>query len=173
MMTAQDFMAQALELAKEAFEQGEVPVGAVVVKDGQIIATGRNRREENKNALCHAEIEAIHNACQTLGGWRLWQCELYVTLEPCPMCAGAIVNARIPQVFFGAKDDKNGACGSALDLFQLPHNYRPQVTSGILETECSALLSQFFAALRQRRSNARKVPKKIDHLTQSLEKEKR
>ena len=172
MMTAQDFMAQALELAKEAFEQGEVPVGAVVVKDGQIIATGRNRREENKNALCHAEIEAIHNACQTLGGWRLWQCELYVTLEPCPMCAGAIVNARIPQVFFGAKDDKNGACGSALDLFQLPHKLPPPGHFWNFGKGMLGFPVPIFCALRQRRSNARKVPKKIDHLTQSLEKKK-
>ena len=172
MMTAQDFMAQALELAKEAFEQGEVPVGAVVVKDGQIIATGRNRREENKNALCHAEIEAIHNACQTLGGWRLWQCELYVTLEPCPMCAGAIVNARIPQVFFGAKDDKNGACGLYPGSSSSPQLPPPghfwNFGKGMLGSPVP-----IFAALRQRRSDARKVPKKIDHLTQSLEKEKR
>lgn len=176
MTAAEGFMAQALELAKEAFAQGEVPVGAVVVKDGQVIATGRNRREENKNALCHAEIEAIHNACQVLRGWRLWQCELYVTLEPCPMCAGAIVNARIPQVFFGAKDDKNGACGSVLDLCKLPYNYRPQVTHGILEAECAALLSQFFAALRQRRANTRIFRKNTvstqnaDHRIQPLEK---
>lgn len=149
MNSAEHFMEQALTLAREAMAHGEVPVGAVVVKDGQVIATGRNRREEARNALCHAEIEAIHRACETLGGWRLWQCELYVTLEPCPMCAGAIVNARIPQVFFGAWDYKNGAGGSAVDLFQLPHNYRPQVTGGVLEQECAALLSSFFRNLRR------------------------
>ena len=101
-------MLKAIELAKEAADEGEVPVGAVVVKDGEIIATGRNRRESEKNALCHAEIEAINNACKALGGWRLFQCELYVTLEPCPMCAGAIINSRIKSVYFGAYDQKAG-----------------------------------------------------------------
>lgn len=149
------FMTYALALAREALEHGEVPVGAVVVKDGEIIATGRNRREENRNALCHAELEAIHHACQRLGGWRLWQCELYVTLEPCPMCAGAIVNARIPHVVYGAPDDKNGACGTALDLCRLPYNYRPTVTGEVLESECRELLSEFFAWLRAKRDAER------------------
>lgn len=146
------YMEQALALAREAFAQGEVPVGAVVVKEGEVIATGRNRREERHNALCHAELEAIHRACERLGGWRLWQCELYVTLEPCPMCAGAIVNARIPHVIYGANDEKNGACGSVVDLCALPYNYRPQVTGGVLEAECKALLSEFFAQLRAKHS---------------------
>lgn len=145
------YMAQALEYAKEAFSRGEVPVGAVVVKDGEMIAWGRNRREQARNALCHAELEAIYRACRKLGGWRLWQCELYVTLEPCPMCAGAIVNARIPHVIYGARDEKNGACGSVLDLCQLPYNYRPKVTAGVLEGPCKALLSDFFLQLRQKR----------------------
>ncbi len=151
-MTEQEtWMAQALVYAKEAFEHGEVPVGAVVVKDGDVIAWGRNRREEARNALCHAELEAIHRACERLGGWRLWQCELYVTLEPCPMCAGAIVNARIPHVIYGASDDKNGACGTVLDLCQLPYNYRPKVTAGVLQEPCRALLSEFFMQLRNKR----------------------
>lgn len=145
------YMRQALQLAREAFEHGEVPVGAVVVKDGEVIASGRNRREENRNALCHAELEAIDQACKRLGGWRLWQCDLYVTLEPCPMCAGAIVNARIPHVVYGAPDEKNGACGTALDLCRLPYNYRPNVTGGVLESECQTLLSEFFGKLREKR----------------------
>ncbi|MDD5952265.1 MAG: nucleoside deaminase [Oscillospiraceae bacterium] len=147
--TPEFYMAAALELARLSALEGEVPVGAVIVKDGEIIATGRNRRETEKNALFHAEIEAIGAACQKLGGWRLWQCQLYVTLEPCPMCAGAILNARIPQVYFGARDEKNGACGSVTDLFSLPFAYRPQVTAGILEEECSGVLREFFVRLRE------------------------
>lgn len=143
------FMATALELAKLSALEGEVPVGAVVVKDGEIIATGRNRREKEKNALFHAEIEAIGSACKKLGGWRLWQCALYVTLEPCPMCAGAIINARIPHVYYGAKDDKNGACGSVVNLFDLSFTHKPTVTTGILEEECAAVLQRFFEQLRE------------------------
>jgi tRNA(adenine34) deaminase len=137
-----------LELARVAALEGEVPVGAVVVKDGEIIATGRNRREKGKNALFHAEIEAIDSACKKLGGWRLWQCQLYVTLEPCPMCAGAILNARIPHVYYGATDEKNGACGSVVNLFALSGAYKPQVTTGILEDDCAAILKDFFEQLR-------------------------
>ena len=144
-------MLRALELAREAGEEGEVPVGAVIVCKGKIIAEGRNRREADKNALCHAEIEAIHNACRTLGGWRLWKCELYVTLEPCPMCAGAIINARIPQVVYGAADDKAGSCGSIVDLFELPYNHHPQVTAGFMQEEAAALLQDFFRRLREKR----------------------
>lgn len=148
-LTWEAWMVQALQLAKEAAAEGEIPVGALVLKDGEIVSTGRNRRETGKNALYHAELEAIDGACRRLGGWRLWQCELVVTLEPCPMCAGAIVNARIPQVIFGARDAKNGACGSILDLFSLPHNYHPKVLGGVLEEECAALLEEFFLRLRQ------------------------
>ena len=144
-------MQEALRLAREAADDGDVPVGAVVVKDGKIVSEGRNRRESGKSALAHAELEAIGGACAALGGWRLWQCELYVTLEPCPMCAGAIINARIPRVFFGAYDKKAGSCGSVVNLFSLPYNHRPQVTGGVLEAECSALLSDFFQSLRDRR----------------------
>ena len=144
------FMDAALELAREAAAEGEVPVGCVIVCDGQIVGRGRNRREIGKNALAHAEIEAIAQACETLGGWRLWACTLYVTLEPCPMCAGAIVNARIPRVVFGASDGKCGACGSVCDLFSMDFNHHPQVQRGVREDECARLLTDFFQNLRAR-----------------------
>ena len=143
------FMDEALALAKEAAAEGEVPVGCVIVRDGVIVGRGRNRRETKKTALGHAEIEAIAQACETLGGWRLWECTLYVTLEPCPMCAGAIINARIPRVVFGAGDDKCGACGSVCDLFSMDFNHHPQVQRGIREEESKALLQEFFQNLRQ------------------------
>ncbi len=142
------YMDAALALAREAAEEGEVPVGCVIVRDGQIVGRGRNRRETGKTALGHAEIEAIAQACETLGGWRLWECTLYVTLEPCPMCAGAIVNARIPKVVFGASDSKSGACGSVCDLFSMDFNHHPQVVSGVREEECAQLLTDFFQDLR-------------------------
>lgn len=147
------FMRKALELANESALEGEVPVGAVVVKDGEIVGTGRNRREIGKNALYHAELEAIDNACKRLGGWRLWQCDLFVTLEPCPMCAGAIINSRIKKVVFGARDSKAGSFGSVADFNELPYNHKPEIISGVLENECSEILSLFFAELRQRRKN--------------------
>lgn len=142
------FMEAAYNMALEAFHDGEVPVGAIIVKNGEIIATGRNRREKSKNALLHAEIDAINNACNHLGGWRLWNCEIYVTLEPCPMCAGAILNAHIPQVYFGAYDYKNGSCGTITNLFELPYNFKPKYTGGIMEEECSQILKKFFKNLR-------------------------
>ena len=142
------YMNRALELAKEAAAQGEVPVGCVIVRQGQIVAEGRNCRETEKTALGHAEIQAIDAACKALGGWRLWDCTLYVTLEPCPMCAGAIINARIPRVVYGAGDDKCGACGSVCNLFEMNFNHKPQVTTGVLEAESKALLEEFFRALR-------------------------
>lgn len=142
-------MREALRLAREAAADGEVPVGAVVVRDGAVVASGRNRRESGKNALCHAEMEAIDGACRVLGGWRLWQCELFVTLEPCPMCAGAAINARLRRVVFGARDPKAGSCGSVINLFCLPYNHRPALTGGVLEGECSALLTDFFRRLRK------------------------
>lgn len=145
-------MLKAIELAKEAADEGEVPVGAVVVKDGEIIATGRNRRESEKNALCHAEIEAINNACKALGGWRLFQCELYVTLEPCPMCAGAIINSRIKSVYFGAYDQKAGSFGTIADFNRIPYNHKLEVYGGIMESECKALLTDFFKSLRKNQS---------------------
>lgn len=146
------YMRRALILAAEAAADGEVPVGAVLVRNGEIIGRGRNRRERDKNALAHAEIEAIREACATAGGWRLTGSTLYVTLEPCPMCAGAIINARIDRVVFGTADPKAGSCGSLVDLFSLPYNHRPQITTGILEEDCAALLRQFFAKLRARRT---------------------
>lgn len=150
------FMEEALLLAQEAAAEGEVPVGCVIVRRGEIVGRGRNRRESGKTALGHAEIEAIADACAKLGGWRLWECTLYVTLEPCPMCAGAIVNARIPRVVFGAGDAKCGACGSVCDLFSMEFNHHPQVEKGVLEEEAAALLSDFF---RQLRVNLRSRPK--------------
>lgn len=146
-------MEEALLLAKQSFDEGEVPVGAVVVKDGEIVGRGRNRRENGKNALFHAEISAIDEACRNLGGWRLWQCEMYVTLEPCPMCAGAIINSRIKKVTFGAYDKKAGSFGSVVDFNDLPYNHKSQIEGGIDEKECSELLSLFFEQLREKRKN--------------------
>ena len=145
------YMQAALALAAEAAAEGEVPVGAVVVCDGEIVGTGRNRREYGKNALYHAEIEAIDNACKTLGGWRLHRCDLYVTLEPCPMCAGAIINARIQTVIYGARDTKAGSVGSVTNLFELPYNHHPTVISGVMEEECAAMLTRFFKTLREKK----------------------
>jgi len=144
----EQYMTQALELAREAMAEGEVPVGCVIVKDGVVVGKGRNRRETCHTALGHAEIEAIAMACETLGGWRLKDCTLCVTLEPCPMCAGAIVNARIPVVCYGAKDDKAGCCGSVLNLFEERFNHKPRIYGGVLEAECGAILQEFFEALR-------------------------
>jgi len=142
------FMSLALELAREAAAEGEVPVGAVVVRDDQVIGTGRNRREKAGNALAHAEVEAIDGACRTLGGWQLVGCTLYVTLEPCPMCAGAIINARIERVVQGATNPKAGSCGSIVDLFALPYNHRPELISGVMEEECQQVLKDFFKKMR-------------------------
>ena len=143
-----EFMDAALALAREAAAEGEVPVGCVIVRNGQIVGRGRNRRETEKTALGHGEIEAIADACRNLGGWRLWDCTLYVTLEPCPMCAGAIINARIPRVVYGASDAKCGACGSVCNLFSMAFNHHPQVESGVREAEAAELLQAFFANLR-------------------------
>ena len=142
------FMEEALKLAAEAAAEGEVPVGCVIVRGDEIVGRGRNRREQDKTALAHAEIEAIGEACRNLGGWRLWECTLYVTLEPCPMCAGAIINARIPRVVYGADDKKCGACGGVCSLFDMAFNHHPKVEKGILEEECAALLTEFFKNLR-------------------------
>ncbi len=147
-MEHRDYMAQALELARQAMAEGEVPVGCVIVKDGVVVGKGRNRRETARTALGHAEIEAIHQACTALGGWRLTGCTLYVTLEPCPMCAGAIVNARIPALYYGAKDDKAGCCGSVLNLFEERFNHHPRIYGGLMEEACTALLQRFFQNLR-------------------------
>jgi len=150
-MNDEQWMREALSLAAEAAAEGEVPVGCVIVQNDEIVGRGRNRRETAKSALAHAELEAIGAACARLGGWRLWQATLYVTLEPCPMCAGAIINARVPRLVYGAPDPKAGSCGSVTDLFSLPYNHHPQVVSGVLETECSGILRDFFRALRLER----------------------
>ena len=142
------YMDQALELAREAAAEGEVPVGCVIVRNGEIVGRGRNRRETGRTALGHAEIQAISEACAALGGWRLWECTLYVPLEPCPMCAGAIINARIPRVVYGASDAKCGACGSVCDLFSMDFNHHPVVEKGIREEEAAKLLTEFFQNLR-------------------------
>lgn len=143
------FMAEALALAKEAALDLEVPVGCVIASGDRIVGRGRNRREKRKNALWHAEIEAIDSACRTLGGWRLTGCRLYVTLEPCPMCAGAIINARIDEIYYGAADPNTGACGSVLNLFEENFNHKPKIYGGILEKECAELLSGFFKTARR------------------------
>lgn len=155
-MHDEQFMDRALALAAEAAAEGEVPVGCVIVRGDTIVGQGRNRRETGKTALGHAEIEAIADACRNLGGWRLWDCTLYVTLEPCPMCAGAIINARIPKVVYGAADTKAGCCGSVCDLFSMNFNHHPHVVSGIRQEECTALLQDFFTDLR---SQLRQRPK--------------
>ena len=152
-MTDYELMGLALEEARKAAALGEVPVGAVVAKDGVPVAMAHNLRETEKNATYHAELLAIQEACRVLGGWRLWQCELFVTLEPCPMCSGAIINSRIRRVVYGAADPKAGCCGSLTDLFSMPFNHRPAVESGLRSEEAGALLQEFFLYLRQKRAS--------------------
>ncbi len=147
-MNHESYMRQALELAREAAAAGEVPVGCVVVKDGAVIGRGRNRREEKQAAFSHAEMEAIAKANEALGSWRLEGAALYVTLEPCPMCAGAILNARVSRVFYGVRDERMGACGGVMNLFMEDFPHTPALVGGILETECRAALSAFFQTLR-------------------------
>ena len=144
----EEFMRLAIEQAQLAAQLGEIPVGAVVVKDDQVIGRGYNRREIDSSATAHAEVLAIEDACKHLGTWRLTDCELYVTLEPCPMCAGAIINARIRRVIYGAKDERAGCCGSVADFFVMPFNHNPLSRSGILADDCKTLLLEFFSALR-------------------------
>ena len=146
------YMEEALTLAREAAAAGEVPVGCVIVRNGQIVGRGRNRREEKHATVSHAEMEAIAQANETLGTWRLDECELYVTLEPCPMCAGAILNARIRWVWYGARDAAMGACGGVVNLFMEEFPNRPALVGGILEEECRQVLADFFAALREQKS---------------------
>ena len=148
-MIHEEYMARALELARGCMEQGDVPVGCVIAApDGQIIGEGRNRREADGRATAHAEVEAINAACAKLGTWRLTDCTLYVTLEPCPMCAGAIINARVAEVRYGAREEKSGCCGSVLNLFEERFNHHPRIYGGLLERECSSLLTEFFENLR-------------------------
>lgn len=149
-----EYMRHALTLAAKAASIGEVPVGAVVVSPtGEIIGEGYNLREESRNPLTHAEIIAINEASKTLGAWRLIGCTIYVTLEPCSMCCGAIINSRISRVVYGTSDPKAGSCGSVVDLFSLPYNHKPEVTAGLLAQDCSEILSDFFRELRISKQN--------------------
>ena len=157
-MEHEDYMREALSLAREAAQEGEVPVGCVIVKDGEIIGRGRNRREELQRTSSHAEMEAIAQANERLRSWRLDGCTLYVTLEPCCMCAGAITGAQIPRVVYGAADSKMGAGGSLVNLLCLPGCFRPDVTTGVLEEECRALLQTFFRSLRERKKQQLREP---------------
>lgn len=150
-------MREALKLAEKAAELGEAPVGCVVVMDGEIIGRGYNLREDSGNPLTHAEIIAIDEACRHVGGWRLCGAELYVTLEPCPMCAGACINSRIDRVVFGAYDPKAGSTGSVVNLFELPYNHKPELCGGVLEDECANILSRFFLGLRERNKLRKKA----------------
>ena len=147
-MNHEYYMAEALALARESIGAGDVPVGCVIVKDGEIIGRGRNRREADGDATAHAEVEAIRDACARLGSWRLSDCALYVTLEPCPMCAGAIINARVGEVRYGAREEKSGCCGSVLNLFEERFNHRPRIYQGPLSKACGAVLEEFFDRLR-------------------------
>lgn len=148
-MDREKYMAQAMELAREAGEKGDVPVGCVITdKDGNIIGRGRNRRQESHDATAHAELEAIREACAKTGDWRLEGCSIFVTLEPCPMCTGAIINSRIPTVVFGAREELSGSCGSVIDLFSERYGHKPAVFGGVMKDESAELLKQFF---RERR----------------------
>ena len=148
-MDHEKYMHLALEQAKEAYDVGEIPVGCVIIdENGGIIGRGQNTREQTHSALGHAELAAIAEACKTKDDWRLDGCTIYVTLEPCPMCTGAIINARIPRVVFGAREDNFGSCGSVIDLFSENYGHRPAVYAGVLEKECSALMKNFFKKIR-------------------------
>lgn len=154
-MEQEKYMIEAVKEALKAYQKEEIPIGAVVVKEGNIIAKGHNLKETKKNTLKHAELIAIEKASKKLERWRLTDCDLYVTLEPCPMCMGAILNARIRKLYFGAKDPKAGACGSIINLTQYPFNHKLQIESGILQTESEAILKQFFKQLRQKKNKDR------------------
>lgn len=150
MTEREKYMSAALELAREAAAAGEIPVGCVIVKDGEIIGRGRNRREEERSALAHAEVEAIAEACKALGDWRLEDCALFVTLEPCPMCTGAIINARVGEVVYGAKEENTGSCGSVINLFEENYGHKPRVYGSVLKDECAAVMRDFFEKLRKK-----------------------
>lgn len=157
-MNDMDYMTLALAEAQKAYKIGEVPVGAVIVrkKDGEIVGRGYNRREIDKNPLSHAEISAINEAAEKLGGWRLIGCDIYVTLEPCPMCCGAIINSRIERVIYGAADLKSGSVKSVQNMFEMPYNHKPEILGGVLKMECSEILSEFFRELRNRKKQGDK-----------------
>jgi len=159
-VTEQELMRRALELARQAQAEGEIPVGAVIARNGEIVAEGRNDRERAHSALGHAEIRAIDAACRRLGRWRLNDCELYVTLEPCPMCAGAIINARIGRLIYGAFDNKMGACGGRVHLFKCGFNHTPQIECGFMEEECAAVMREFFKKIRDTGADVPVVEKK-------------
>ena len=150
MTEREKYMSAALELAREAAAAGEIPVGCVIVKDGEIIGRGRNRREEERSALAHAEVEAIAEACKALGDWRLEDCALFVTLEPCPMCTGAIINARVGEVVYGAKEENTGSCGSVINLFEENYGHKPRVYGSVLKDECAAVMRDFFEIIRKK-----------------------
>ena len=150
MTDREKYMSAALELAREAAAAGEIPVGCVIVKDGEIIGRGRNRREEERSALAHAEVEAIAEACKALGDWRLEDCTLFVTLEPCPMCTGAIINARVGEVVYGAKEENTGSSGSVINLFEENYGHKPRVYGSVLKEECAAVMREFFEKLRKK-----------------------
>lgn len=145
------FMSLALEQARLAYNENEVPIGAVIVRNGEVISTGYNKRHNGKNAMLHAETEAIYKACEKLGGWHLWNCDLYVTVEPCPMCAGAIINSRIRNIYIGTTNSKFGACGSVINLFDYPFNHKPNIVTGIMEDDCKKLMSDFFLEVREKK----------------------
>lgn len=151
-MDKEYFMKEALKEARKAYNKEEIPVGAVIVKDGQIIGRGHNLKETKKNTIKHAEIIAIENASKKLGAWRLEECQIYVTLEPCTMCAGAIINARIDKVFIGTEDSKTGACGSVLNIFEYPFNHRVEIEKDIMKEQCEKIIKDFFVELRKRKS---------------------
>ena len=155
------YMKQAISRAKAAAKVGEVPIGAVLVKDGEVISSGRNMREKKKNALLHAELVAIDRGCKALGAWRLEDCTLYVTMEPCPMCAGAIINSRIKRVVFGCYDKKAGVYGSVIDLQEYPFNHYYDVEGGVMEEDCARLLSDFFASLRLKKQAEKALKKDL------------
>ncbi len=157
MTSDEKFMRAAIAQARLSLKSGDVPVGCVIVRNGKIIARAHNEREKKKNALCHAEITAIDRACKKLGGWRLVDCELYVTLEPCPMCAGAIINARPVRLVYGATDEKGGAVKSKARLFEQGYNHLPEIENGVLEKECSSLLKGFFRQLREEKSKKTEI----------------
>ena len=168
------FMLEALRLAELAYNQKEVPVGAVIVRDGEIVGCGYNTRKQNQNAVLHAETVAIYNACKNLGSWRLWNCDMYVTLEPCPMCTGAIINSRICNVYYGAKNIRAGACGSVINLFDYPFNHKADIKGGILEEQCAALMTAFFENVRTERKKLKEGQKALntsDNTSQNLAEE--
>ncbi len=149
----EEYMKKAIHYACLSARRGEVPIGCVIVRNGEIVSWGNNSRETKKNALGHAEISAIDKACKKLKGWRLWECDMYVTLEPCPMCAGAIINARIKNLYFGAYDEKAGCFSSVMNMNDFPFNHHPTVEGGVLEEECRALLQDFFKELREKKKS--------------------